>query len=275
MTITAKVVADSMSCQEKRITTLELRYPRFIHAEFMTHRQFSRNASSSRAIPVKRLIEDVLTDPGMPIHWGKNQPGMQAREEHNALVQDPFNGEMVTREQGWQRARESQIAWASAYADAGYHKQVANRRIENDGHINVILTATDWDNFFKLRLHPDAQPEIHQLAIVMFEAISNSAPLLRAFQGWHLPYIGEADMKAAHYNRDKITMISAARCARVSYKTHDGGEPDWQKDLKLAEGLLADGHMSPFEHQATPAVQRFANFDGWRSNRSILEGNHQ
>jgi hypothetical protein len=273
LTITAKVVADSMSCQGKRITTLELRYPRFIHAEFMTHRQFSRNASSSRAIPVKRLIEDVLTDPAMPIHWGKNQPGMQAREEHDAPV--VFRNDSVSPQAAWLRARDVAVGAAEQFDKAGFHKQIVNRLLEPFAHINVIVTATDWDNFFKLRLHPDAQPEIHQLAIVMFEAMANSAPLLRAFQGWHLPYIGEADMKAAHYNRDKITMISAARCARVSYKTHDGGDPDWQKDLKLAEDLLGDGHMSPFEHQATPAVQRFANFDGWRSNRSILEGNHQ
>ena len=78
-----KVIADSISESGKRITTFQLKYPRFIHSEVMTHRVFSRNASSSRAIPVKKMIEQVRNNPAMPIHWGANQSGMQAKNELN------------------------------------------------------------------------------------------------------------------------------------------------------------------------------------------------
>jgi hypothetical protein len=70
VSITAKVIADSIADGCPRLITLQLRYPRFIHSEFMTHRAFSRNASSSRAIPVERLIQDVIDDPAMPVYWG-------------------------------------------------------------------------------------------------------------------------------------------------------------------------------------------------------------
>ena len=154
MTITAKIIADSISPAGARLTTLQLRYPRFIHAEFMTHRMFSRNASSSRAIPVERLIQDVLDDPAMPVFWGKNQPGMQAREDHHALVggegvsgYDHFD-DSITREAAWLISRGIAIQHAREFAKAGYHKQIVNRLLEPFSHINVVVTATEWENFF-------------------------------------------------------------------------------------------------------------------------------
>ena len=74
--IEAKVILDSVSPAGKRITTLQLKYPRFIHSEFMTHRAFSRNAASSRAIPVLKRLDMMCQDPVIPLEWGLDQSGM-------------------------------------------------------------------------------------------------------------------------------------------------------------------------------------------------------
>lgn len=285
MTITAKIVADSLAPTGQRLTTMELRYPRFIHAEFMTHRVFSRNASSSRAIPVARLIKDVMDDPAMPSHWGKNEPGMQAREEHNepVLVTEP-NGSSWTPfnhrgpgstgvhdwkcnpVEAWLVSRDLAVMQAQRFADAGYHKQIVNRLLEPFSHINVVVTATEWENFFDLRRHADAQPEIKLLADAMWGAMNESEPIVLGYDSWHTPYVREPVPQAQ--------LISAARCARVSYKTHDGGEPDWDKDMRLSKQLIEGKHMSPFEHQARPLRDRWGksgNFVGWCQFRQQLQ----
>lgn len=270
MTITAKIIADTI-CAGARITTMQLRYPRFVHAEFMTHRVFSRNASSSRAIPVERLIQDVIVDPAVPIHWGKNEPGMQAREEHDAPV--VFRYDSVCAEDAWLRARDVAIDAARRYAKAGYHKQVVNRLLEPFSHINVVVTATDWENFFELRDHEDAQPEIQVLARAMRIAMADSEPTDERI---HLPYCSNEDysqlvMEFGFLGVELAAMkVSAARCARVSYLTHDGKVPLLAADLGLYE-RLAGGvpfHASPLEHQATYHGGRHANFEGWRSFRT-------
>lgn len=157
MTISAKIVADSISPAGGRLVTMELCYPRFIHSEFLTHRMFSRNASSSRAIPVEKMLQQVQENPAMPVHWGKNQPGMQAREEIF-----PNTGKDLWKIYAKQTAKN-----AEELNLIGYHKQVVNRLLEPFQYIKVIVTATEWDNFFKLRLHEDAQPEMYELARCM------------------------------------------------------------------------------------------------------------
>jgi thymidylate synthase ThyX len=258
MTITAKIILDSLSPIGRRLTTMQLCYPRFIHAEFMTHRVFSRNASSSRAIPVAKMIEQVRTDPAMPIHWGKNQPGMQANEQ----LSDPSEAIRT-----WKRAARSAADIAATMNDLGLHKQVANRILEPFQHMHVIVTATDWDNFFKLRLHPDAEPNIQRLAEEMKMAMNASVPVERTV---HLPYIKESEL---FLDQEAAAMVSAARCARVSYLTHDGATPDKDKDMELALRLKEAGHASPFEHPAFADDMPFmtANFRGWKSFRFELE----
>lgn len=301
MTISAKVIADSVSEQGVRLTTLQLRYPRFIHAEFMTHRVFSRNASSSRAVPVQRLIDDVLTDPAIPIYWGKNQPGMQAEGE----LQDR---ERTLAWQNWMRGLDYAVGVARALADLKLHKQIVNRILEPFAHINVIVTATDYDNFFELRDHEDAEPHIRDLARAMRKAMNESEPTLLRPGQWHLPYVdtqirddGEQsyEIRLTHpddevqgstfVSLEKARKISTARCARVSYMTHDGRIPSIEEDLALAERLLEDAHLSPFEHQATPDTITIlpdadypvevwcrrplhGNLRGWIQNRKLLEG---
>lgn len=279
MTITAKIIADSISEDDVRITTLQLRYPRFIHSEFMTHRVFSRNASSSRAIPVERLIEDIERETAMPIHWGKNQPGMQAREEHDEELKIDAYLPKYSKIDAWIRARNNAIEVARAFHNAGYHKQIVNRLLEPFSHINVVVTSTEWENFFKLRRHPDAQPEIKVLADVMYDVIQQSKPYLIYNKEWHLPYITENGLEI-----EKAIKCSVARCARVSYLTHEGKPTNIENDLLLYERLInaIPPHMSPAEHQATPDKFLYdvvmwnqptlhGNFIGWKQYRKVIE----
>ncbi len=251
MTIEATIVADSFSNSGSRITTFLLRYPRFIHAEFMTHRMFSRNASSSRAIPVSKLIEDLRWDPAMPIHWGVNQKGMQADNELDSIIQSNC-------EATWLSAMERAIQHAEALIGYGLHKQLANRILEPWAHINVVCTATEFENFYHLRRHKDAQPEMQALANAMYDAQLQSQPKLKLEGEWHLPFVREHEES---YPLDERKMVSVARCARVSYLTHDGRETTTEEDEELYRRLLgaAPLHASPAEHQATPLVNLNTN----------------
>ena len=271
MTITAKIIQDSISSNNIRLTTFQLRYPRFIHGEFMTHRLFSRNASSSRAIPVKRLISDIIEDTAMPIHWGKNQPGMQANEEHYDPID--IDGESFSREDSWLKARDAAIDIATKFMNAGYHKQIVNRILEPFSHISVVCTATEFNNFFALRSHKDAQPEIKLLSDLMQEERNNNVPCFLNDGDWHLPYILANEISLPLDIRRKI---SVARCARVSYLKHDGTIPDINKDIELHDMLAVAVplHASPAEHQATPDVwqnDRWTNPDKHGNLRGYIQ----
>lgn len=281
----AKVVADSIA-NGIRITTLELQYPRFIHAEFMTHRMFSRNASSSRAIPVDKLLEQIREQPAMPIHWGKNKPGMQAAEEQDTEVLLDYGiGHNYSREEAWLEAANWSRIHAKGFSDAGYHKQIVNRLTEPFQFIKVVVTATEWENFFNLRLHPDAQPEIYELARIMADAMDNCEPEELGRFDSHLPYVTEKDRFYGQSFGHQYQKLSAARCARVSYQNHDKSDPDIEKDIKLHDMLQEAGHMSPFEHQASPmedprclevynpAVQWEAGITHVDSNQDLWSGN--
>ena len=312
MTISVQVIADSISPEGKRLTTMLLRYPRFIHAELMTHRKFSRNASSSRAIPVKKIIASIMADPAIPMHWGKNIPGMQAHEQIDEPVNIPVYGspkyseKQVDKETAWLTARNRVIAIAQGFDNAGYHKQIVNRLLEPWSHINVLVTATDFANFFHLRSHEDAQPEIRILSDMMRLEQSKSQPILLEPGEWHMPFIMPADVvnacnlaKHQRITRDEpskseitdlLLRISAARCARTSYLLHDGTATTIEKDLSLYNQLVGSQplHASPTEHQATPDAKTkvvngvnvwdnpelHGNFDGWIQFRKTLPGEY-
>ncbi len=244
----AKVIADSISTSGVRITTMELCYQRFIHSEFMTHRMFSRNASSSRAIPIHKMIDQVRDNPAMPIHWGKNQAGMQAREELPEIEIDVVKSD-------WNYASKRMTEIATLMSEMDLHKQIVNRILEPFQWIKVIVTATEWDNFFKLRLHKDAQPEMMVLAEHMKKAMDESIPVELQPGEWHLPYVDLGDFDDSGDPISEAIKCSIARCARVSYLNHDNSAPDIAKDIALADMLLAAGHMSPLEHQGTPMRQ--------------------
>jgi hypothetical protein len=318
MTIEAKIICDSISPQGIRLVTMQLRYPRFIHAEELTHRiistepegifyeaipdgfmydkDLSRNASSSRAIPVDRMIEDLRRDPAQPVYWGSNKPGMQAGAE----LEGP---ELEAVKNLWNISMENSILFAQDMVRLGLHKQIANRILEPWAHINVVVTATEWDNFFALRAHKDAQPEMQALAISMMMAKHDSNPAELQPGEWHLPYVTKEDFSAARFllKKGRVTRdepmydelvekvligVSVARCARVSYLTHDGRQTTVEEDHALYERLVGGKpiHASPAEHQATPDEylnagylnsDQHGNFQGWRQYRKMIEDKFQ
>lgn len=263
--IKVEIVADSLAPSNVRLTTFVLTYPRFIHAEFMTHRMFSRNASSSRAIPVSKSIEMVKKDPVIPLAFTRNQRGMQGGE---ALDKEAHDKALAA----WLEGRDRAVEIAERLSDLEVHKQYANRIIEPFANITVVVTATDWDNFFALRCHPAAQPEIHALADLMYEVYMSSSPNKLDAGQLHLPFVGESD---SHYSEKEKLVMSVARCARVSYLNHDGTSPDYFKDLALYNRLVGSApiHASPAEHQAMAIGDpnaRSGNFRGWVQFRQTL-----
>lgn len=297
--ISAKVVADSTTDNGVRITTFELEYPRFIHSEIMTHRAFSRNAASSRAIPIAKVVGQVLEDPAMPTYWGTNQPGMQAGREHPIVPQCEFY---------WKQAAKRATECVESLHNLGLHKQIVNRVLEPFQRMKTIVTATEWNNFFYLRDHEDAQPEIRELAKAMKVAQEASTPIFLLPGEWHLPYVEYIDpdpVEGTPYSvggkpvgLEDALKISASCCAQVSYRVLDDG---LEKALKIYKTLIESKpqHCSPFEHQATPMADPFVsvndrdfnnhdegathidmngdlwsgNFKGWIQHRQIIKDN--
>lgn len=252
----AKVLCDSITypwpnkpLDGVRLTTLQVTMPRFVLAEFNTHRKLSRNSASSRAIPVEKRIAMLTSDPFIPDAFLANQRGMQAGEPLDYMVQQKAKDI-------WMRACASAIVYARELANLGVHKQWANRIIEPYAWHTVICSSTEWENFYNLRRHTDAQPEIHRTADLMFEAQDKSVPVRRFHGEWHTPFITAEDIEEACNNptctvdERWLAKLSVARCARVSYLTHDTNKRDTIADVNLHDRLLSSGHMSPFEHVA-------------------------
>jgi hypothetical protein len=272
----AKIITDSISPAGVRLTTLQVTFPRFILAEFNTHRMLSRNSASSRAIPVKKRIEAVLADPFVPEKFGRNQKGMQAHEEPIS----EYNTDEA--ETAWRFSARLATHYAKRLDKLGVHKQWSNRLLEPFSWHTVVVTATDWENFFHLRCHPDAQPEFQKIAGMMRDVMKASTPQTVLMGQWHLPYIRDVDWVETGLLTDStwtqgglLARISSARCARTSYLTHEGVR-NVDADLALVNGkLLPSGHMSPFEHPATPmdtATEYYGNFKGWCSYRKLIPG---
>lgn len=254
--ITARILADSISPQGVRMTTMEIEYPRFILAELNTHRMLSKNSASSRAIPVKAMHEQIKAAPAGPVYWGKNQAGMQAKIElvDNDLADVKFM---------WTRAMQDALHWAWAMADrAGLHKQIANRITEPWMTMKTVISGTEWANFWWLRDHTDAQPEIAELARKMRQAYEASQPQQLNPGEWHVPYVTTyrsiinnellySDNKGDDITAEEARIISASCCAQVSYRKNDDG---YEKALKIYKQLIESepAHASPVEHQATP-----------------------
>lgn len=264
--IEVEIVADSVNPNGKRITTALWTYPRFIHAEIMTHRMFSRNAASSRAIPSKKVRQAVLDNPAVPEHWGSNQPGMQAGDQLDGAAR----ADALTN---WMAARTAAITFAETLAEIGLHKQIANRLLEPWFRITVLVTATDWDNFFALRAHPAAQPEFQVLAYRMLDAMVNkSVPRQVQWHDWHIPF----DPGSAFNLNDRLT-VSIAKSARTSYVAFDA-DKTLEEQRALVRSMSANGHWSPFEHQAraVEAITRSGNFTGgWEQNRHLYRNENR
>lgn len=292
-TISAKTILRSRHSQrpDKILSTLLLRYPRPIHAEFMTHRVFSRNAASSRAIPVAKLIQDVMDDPFVPLFWGKNQKGMQATEECNASVKSFTVGSgTLDRVNAWTDAAMQAIAAARAFAEAGYHKQIVNRLLEPFAHITVLVSSTEWSNFLALRDHPDAEPHIQILAQEVRKELDREDNIQVLEPGaWHTPFVEDYDARLDESAwdledfRNNAIKLAVACCASTSYKTVDGFDMTLEKAIELHDKLVGSAplHASPAEHVAQadtfnrPLYDRFGEHAGWAWKHSEQHGNFE
>ncbi len=316
----AKIILDSV-CNGQRLTTMQLTHPRIVHAEFNTHCMFARNASSSRAIPFKKTLERVLEDPFIPEHWGVNQSGMQAfaelEGEHRERAielwleardtviaiakQMAFNGECKTCEGtglsldvdpalGITAMRGECPTCEGIGIGLNVHKQIVNRLIEPWSWITVCATgdAAAWSNYFALRCHPDAQPDIQKQAYMAQKAYYESTPQKLEPGEWHAPYV-KLEEKEEIEQWDSIweevngvyipdvVKVSTGRCARTSYLTQEGTR-DFGEDIKLHDRLRYHKplHASPFEHvcQAMGDGERYAKYIGWKAYRHFLPGEY-
>lgn len=313
MTFSARVILDSIGPNQARLTTFEVTLPRIVLAEFNTHRVFSRNSASSRAIPAKKMRERVANDPFIPKRWPKNQKGMQATEY---LEGDDAQHAL----EHWQGAAAHALATHRHMDESlDVHKAITNRLIEPFLWHTIVFTTTELDNFFALRADPMAQDEIREATELIIEAYEKSTPMQLDAGEWHLPFVTKYDVHKDPHNgwfssdvaggqrryfgagtsRSPFedawlywARISAARCARVSYLTHEG-KRDLEEDEKLFDRLVLPGHMSPLEHPAMAlthaqwqedtitAVEKWAfdrippgNFWGWRQFRKTISYEH-
>lgn len=261
--IKAKVICDSINEESNRLTTMELEYPRMVHSEFMTHRQFSRNAASSRAIPFDKMLEQL---DGIPSRFGAAQKGMQdGGTVHHGFVRDTETCYPHSYLEAWNIIKLESVKWSKAFKEAGYHKQIYNRLTEPFQMIKVVVSATEWDNFFWLRDDVMADPTIAELARKMKLAYDDSVPQLLKAGEYHLPYVDSCTDKNGNItfgvqsddgflcviSDEEAIKVSAARCAAVSYRNEDYG---LEKCLQLYDRLVGDErkHSSALEHQATP-----------------------
>lgn len=251
----ASIILDSISPDGKRITTFKCRMPRWVLAEFNTHRRFSRNTASSRAIPVSKFIDNVLNRPALPLHHGAAQKGMQAEQEVSEETKQKGLAIILN-------LRDEAVKAAQALLELGYHKQVVNRYLEPWMMVETLCTATEFENFFALRAHPHAEPHIKMLAYSMLEKYNQSIPTPIDFGGWHIPF---GDRLPEGTSREVALKVATARAARVSYLTFEGNI-DISKDIELHDQLANDGHWSAFEHAACcvhVGNHTKSNFEGW------------
>jgi thymidylate synthase ThyX len=240
-----------------RIITVQMRYPRWIHSEFMTHRDRARNAASSRAVSVKKSLSNNTFRPkDIP----SEQRGMNGGD---GLSLDHKRAAYGIIEQMAQFA----VASCTALAQLGVHKSIVNRYLEPFAYIDVVCTATRWDHFLSLRDHPDAEPHFRELAGLLRQALDNTGPIASDF---HLPYVDRGELSC--YPVDKCLHVSAARCAGISYKRPDFG---FEKELEVCAKLVTNRHSSPLEHPGTSKDVakdfRSGPMVGWKTLRTILQ----
>lgn len=292
MNITAKVIQDSTSLKSVRLLTFELEYPRFIHSEVMTHRMLSKNAASSRAIPVERMLANIKENTAMPVFWGKNKPGMQANEEVDNVSEAKI---------AWGIARDDAIQSAINLHDRkGLHKQISNRVTEAFQMMKTVISGTEWTNLLWLRNHPDAQPEFRVLAEEIQKAMNNSLSRVTYPGEWHVPYVTRTfdndgrivySVEGQTLSQEEAIMVSASCCAQVSYRRLDD---TLEKAKAIYDRLVNPSggpvHASPLEHQATPMHLEASlydegsthmrkdgsiwsgNFKGWIQHRQLVKG---
>ncbi|RWZ78709.1 MAG: hypothetical protein EOT05_03095 [Candidatus Microsaccharimonas sossegonensis] len=291
MAFLAQIKADSISPDGIRLTTFEATYPRIVHSEMMTHRVFSRNSASTRAIPIATQLYNLLTNPFIPEKFGVNQPGMQAYNHLSGLKHDQavkvwlrgrdravttvlelilgperaesvleyessreyVSGDILLRDFNKIRSLLPKSTDTVDLADTdllNVHKQLAGRGLEAYMWHTIVLTGTEFDNFYALRDHPEAQSEIATIARLLSQVHKDSAPKQVQYGEWHLPYVDTDEFN----NVDDGIRSSSARAAAASYGRQNIKNPE--KEFERYDSLRSGGHMSPLEHQATPFERR-------------------
>jgi len=266
--IWAKVVACSVNPSNVRLTTLEVSFPRYILPEVNTHRVFSRNTASHRALPATFVLQQVTENPFIPHRFPVEQKGMQAKTWITAQEQPEEYNSLRTL---WLQARDQAVDIADTMRKRRVHKQCINRLVEPFAWTRMVITATEWANFRNLRTDEAADDNIQILAHAMGDALDNATPTFVPLNDWHLPYVQPEERDLAIFDRIRLCV---GRCARTSYLTHDKRR-DVQKDLDLHDDLVTDGHMSPTEHaaQAVMISLKKSNFnDTWLQYRKQLIG---
>ena len=258
----AIILADSLNTATgDRLTTFLLpRFPKCLLAELNTHRVFSRSAASSRAIPVKKMVERIYEDPYFP-SFRKNKRGMQGESLHESVK--------IKAERFWNIAMSEAIECAIELDELGVHKDMANRLLEPFMRVPVVVSSTEWENFFDLRCSPMANPDFEEVAREMEESRLTNIPWHLDPGQWHIPFKPEDENELL-----RQLERSAACAARTSYANHDGTEPNYEKDKALHDMLLKEKHMSPFEHQAVAMTWEkdwCKNFRGFRQYRDFIE----
>lgn len=219
--IRAEIVADSLSPQGDRLTSLLITFPRIILAEVNTHRMLSKNTASSRAIPFNKMVEAVKENPFIPIAWQKEHKGMQGSD----YITD--QEEIQFRIEQWLKARDLAVDKAEDLDALHVTKQLCNRLLEPFMWTTMLITGSKegWDNFFELRCpqyqmsslssickskkeafkawsldrNPDnmkwlkinkGQAEIHiiTLAEAIYDAMNESTPKQLKSGEWHIPF---------------------------------------------------------------------------------------
>lgn len=272
---TVKILADSISPADNRLTTMELCYPKRIHEELLTHRVFARNARSTRAVPTIKYIEEINNGKTYIPAFTKNKKGMQGE------IIEKESEEWVDALVTWNHARRLAIKATEKLAQLNIHKQDANDLLAPFIYVHTVYTASEyykmpmgknytfdcpWDSLFNLRVREDAHPAFQDLSRKMRAAYKESEPIPRR---QHFPYISSDREK--NFTSPEICMkVSAARCARVSYAPFGESETNIEKDLELGNRLLESKHMSPFEHPAVVSEGQWGCFYGWKSYRMSL-----
>ena len=260
----ATIVADSVSQNGSRLTTFTLVMPRIILSEASKHRVFTMSSQSSRAVPFKTMLKTVRTDPFVPINFMRDHKGMQGK----TYFTNKFTISLLIFL--WLRARDCAMLFAWLLNYIGLTKQMCNRLLEPFMWHEIIVSATDYENFFTQRCAADAEIHIQDLAIKMRIAMEESTPTLLRYDEYHIPFRDEILAQAGGaLSRNELIIHSIAKCARISYNKYNQ-RIDYDKDLALVKKLIKDMHMTPLEHVASPVLvntQVLGNFKRYKQFR--------
>lgn len=258
--ISAKVILDALPKKGARLTTIEVVMPKFLIAQLNTHRALVKNSASSRAMPVTFVITSIVENYVTPMDFGMpaNSRGMVAK---SSLTGWRKHASRLL----WNTGMYVNIAIAYLQSKVGLHKAWANRPLEAYMYTKVLITATDWENFFKLRVHKDAQDAMEITALAIKTALHNHIPTIVEDNQYYLPYVGIL------YNPTPEEInLSVSCCAQITYNRELDTSPD--KAASVVAKLLGDTpHWSPFEHLAVLNHNPKGSYRSWQSYRHIIE----